>query len=426
MATRNVSFYGQGQRAPLGGGQIQSAYQDDPRRQIAQNLMQSGSSTAPVQSVTEGIARALSGAAGGYFAGEARRDTEAKEADRRKKMSDVLSSISAPVEAAPALNVPAEFADLGAAITRDPTATEQQQRLVDGVSTFDPDQGLSMRAALMQSQIAAQQAAEAAQIAREQQLGDLQVQRDFQMKLKRTAPGAAPTAPVPGRDVPFSDAVANQRRDLAKAGGSNVNVNSAGQPTNPMLEAAGKGVSGTMADWTSKGREAYGFVSQIGDLRNILSSGVKTGFGQEFKNDATRMMSSVGIEIDAANMDAAQLTTSIINQLVVPRVKQLGAKPTDRDLQFIVDQFPKISNQEGGNDLILEVLELSGKRDIAREKFVTKWLKENAINDPNGLNFSADYEKFISGNNLFKPFSPQVRDGDKEGDDLLNKYAPVK
>ena len=53
----NHSFYGQGPLAPLSGRSQQGGY--SPSMQMAQQLMQDGSSMAPVQSVTEGAARAL-------------------------------------------------------------------------------------------------------------------------------------------------------------------------------------------------------------------------------------------------------------------------------------------------------------------------------------------------------------------------------
>jgi hypothetical protein len=106
------------------------------------------------------------------------------------------------------------------------------------------------------------------------------------------------------------------------------------------------------------------------------------------------------------NLTGAEVADSLINQLVVPRVKDLGAKPTDKDLQFIIDIFPKITNQPGSNELILQVLEIDSKRNIARAGFISKWLKENAKTDRYGLDFQPDLQAFENSNDIFKKFVP--------------------
>ena len=57
---RNVQFYGSMNKA-LGGDPIQRDYAQDPRRLMAQQLMQQGSSTAPVQSPLEGAYKGIVG-----------------------------------------------------------------------------------------------------------------------------------------------------------------------------------------------------------------------------------------------------------------------------------------------------------------------------------------------------------------------------
>jgi hypothetical protein len=90
MPNRNVSFYGN-LNQPLGGSSIQRDYAIDPRRQMAQNLMQQGSSTAPVQSPLEGLARALTAGVGGYFGGEANREMRDREALSAQQMQQILA-----------------------------------------------------------------------------------------------------------------------------------------------------------------------------------------------------------------------------------------------------------------------------------------------------------------------------------------------
>lgn len=70
--------------------EIGQAYQQDPRMGLAQGLMQNGSSTAPVQSWGEALARALQAPLGGVFAGQARKDYQAQDDKYRKGLSTAL------------------------------------------------------------------------------------------------------------------------------------------------------------------------------------------------------------------------------------------------------------------------------------------------------------------------------------------------
>jgi len=112
---KSISFTGRG-RQPLGGSRIQRDYATDPRRLLAQSLMQTGSSTAPVQSVTEGLARALSGGLGGYFAGQARQDMKSREQAQASEMAAVLGGYGAQPWTPPAgesIYASREDADIG-------------------------------------------------------------------------------------------------------------------------------------------------------------------------------------------------------------------------------------------------------------------------------------------------------------------------
>jgi hypothetical protein len=186
-------------------------------------------------------------------------------------------------------------------------------------------------------------------------------------------------------------------------------------PVNAMWTSNAKSLSKTFDEWTSKGREAPVFLAKVGDLRGVLSRGVTQGYGQKFLNSVAAIAKRTGVSIDTKNLTGAQVAGSLINQLVVPRVKDLGVKPTDKDLQFIIDIFPNINNEKGANDLILRVLELDSKRNIARSDFAASWLKANAKNDPYGLKFNDDLKEFYKGNDTFKEFVPPAWVLDKKG-----------
>lgn len=95
MAIRQVSFAAPQQaQSPL----VQALAPRDPRQMLAIQALQEGTSTAPVQSIGEGLARVAQGALGGWFAGRQKRESE--EASGR--LADaILSSLPEDQRAGP-------------------------------------------------------------------------------------------------------------------------------------------------------------------------------------------------------------------------------------------------------------------------------------------------------------------------------------
>src|SRR3990167_2233543 len=64
----------------------------DPQYQMALKSYAAGSATTPVQSGMEGLARALQGLAGGYFAGQAKRGMEGREGAYNETLAKALAA----------------------------------------------------------------------------------------------------------------------------------------------------------------------------------------------------------------------------------------------------------------------------------------------------------------------------------------------
>lgn len=95
MPVNIAKLYGGGGMA-LGGTPIQRDYMLDPRRALMLELMKTGTSTAPVQSPMEGLARALTAGLGGYFGHQARQEMQGREESRRKTMAEALGALRGP------------------------------------------------------------------------------------------------------------------------------------------------------------------------------------------------------------------------------------------------------------------------------------------------------------------------------------------
>ena len=210
MASRNVQFYGSMNKA-LGGDPIQRDYAQDPRRLMAQQLMQQGSSTAPVQSPLEGLTRALSGVAGGYFGGQAQRDMQERE-------QALSSDISTAMEAATPRVVPATPATYSQSGIGDfePSTPETTTKggfagIVDALRPMgNPDLSNFRQRALM-GEMQQRQTAEQAALARTQGREDL----EHELKLKQKYPNAQIGGNFSG--IAYGDAITEARKQLKEA-----------------------------------------------------------------------------------------------------------------------------------------------------------------------------------------------------------------
>jgi hypothetical protein len=327
-----------------------------------------------------------------------------RSAAARAEMKDVLSAYyNRGGEQAKdvVLNAPMDIDETSEDVDRDAEIAFNKPGGMDAVNAMDPSVSRGaqdMRVALMHDSYRQRQEREAAELKRSQEMEDYIKQQ----KYKAFAPQGEK------RTKEFKNAVSMGLTPGTKEFNDYMRRATKITPDepNPLLTKHAEALSKTMADWGQKGRAAPGFLAKLGDLRGVLSSGVNQGFGQKFLNNAAALSKRMGWKVNEPNLTGAEVAGSLINQLVVPRVKELGAKPTDKDLQFIVDIFPKIQNQPGSNELILQVLEIDSKRNIARAGFISKWLKENAEKDRYGLDFQANLQAFENSNDIFKKFVP--------------------
>jgi len=168
MANRNIQFYKDATKI-LGGDSGKRDY--DWRRQMAEALLKTGGSTTPVKSIGEGITRALSGVAGGYFAGEARRSEEEKQNAGRAEAFDMLKAYNAP-GGQPAydavVNAPMDMDETSDDVDRDAQAAFEQRGGISALSEPKTRGGENMQMTLMMNNMQRREATEAAELARSQ------------------------------------------------------------------------------------------------------------------------------------------------------------------------------------------------------------------------------------------------------------------
>ena len=373
MAIKNVSFYGQGQRAPLGGGQIQSAYQDDPRRQIAQNLMQSGSSTAPVQSVTEGIARALSGAAGGYFAGEARRDLKEKEA---AYSGNIAAMTQALVGGQPVTRpTPGFVGPMGQ------TKGGIQAALATLPQGAEYD---SVRNQLGMQMYNDKRTTAAAQAARKQQLDDEARKRGFDVDDREDNQRAAIDLQNSKPDKFGSGYVGADSE--SPTGFSRMQVNDAGETRNlgPVAapramfdenkgskESRSKALDSRYETATENLREADNIMVDVNQMLELVGN-VESGWGTEFRAEGIAAMKALGFKVDDSWLADVQTMRSKSMDFILKRISKTKGAISEKEMVAFAKASPGLANTQEANQRILGL----ASRVAERQKYVSQAIRE--------------------------------------------------
>jgi hypothetical protein len=414
--TRNVSFYGPGQ-GPLGGDALRRDYQSDPRRRMEQQLMAQGSSTAPVQSPWEGITRALSGVAGGYFAGLSRRGWEAKEAAAAKEVNAILAALEPQL-----IPTPAPIPDLGggdyeAANFVDglypPTHTGGVKAAIAVGKNMTSQRARALTQTLMINQEQQRQATEQAELSRRQTLIDANTARETAIELKQTPGGPNSPTGRPASGIQYKDEYerikagpggqkaadaflrdfVNQQwmniggswvpRAGAGAGAPGPSVTIGLKPADEPVAAAtkseaaqtGKDIGAVNVKKFFGVQDAFNQRETIGKLiTHINTSDAITGVGAEIFKNVNRVIAKFGSEAAAGKVSDTELLEAMLGSEVFPMIKTLGigarGMDTPAEREFLLSVMTgKITLNKA---TLLKMAQI--RFDIA-ERIIRKWNK---------------------------------------------------
>lgn len=102
-----------------------------------------------------------------------------------------------------------------------------------------------------------------------------------------------------------------------------------------------------------------------------------TGVPAEVLMPVKNIMASAGWSIDKKALATQESLVAMTNLLVAPLVKQLGANPSDRDLQLILASVMSIGGTYEGNRLILQYSTAVAKRRQALSKATNDYYQTN-------------------------------------------------
>ncbi len=300
---------------------LNPAYQSDPRRILGQSLMTQGASSAPVRTPLQGLGRLSSALVGAYLQKGAIDRQVAREDEYKDSLTQALSGID---------------------MSKTP--------ILQGLSNVAPEVALPLAA-------------------------NMEIKKATQKPSVTFSTLSASGVKALGLPTDKGQVYQiNTRGEVKQVGGSGTTVN-----------VGGKQGYGATLKTSEKLNEAAQTASksnmQINTMLGLLNDEtITTGTGTSFLNTLNKAGQIFNPEFKLENVAGVEAFSGFANQVILPKVKQLGSRPTDKDLEFVVDSYASLSNSVTGNKFLLEALSLSNARDVALAEEANKFIAANEKN----------------------------------------------
>ena len=303
--------------------QLNPAYQSDPRRILGQSLMKQGNSYAPVRTPLQGLGRLSSALVGAYL----QKGAMDRQVEREGAYDDKLTNAMAGLDMSA---MPPGF---------------------DAFSQIDKEGALKLGLNFgIQKQLA---------------------------EAKKTAPTTFSTLSESGAkalNLDTSKGQVYQINTLGKVqeiGGSSTTVN--------VGNKAGYGaLLKTSEKLNSASQNSAASNMQIDTMLGLLNDEtVTTGTGAGFINTLNKAGQIFNPGFKLEGVAGIEAFSGFANQVILPKIKLMGSKPTDKDLDFIINSYASMRNSVAGNKFLLEGLSLSNARDVALAEEANKFISAN-------------------------------------------------
>ena len=357
--------------------QLNPAYQSDPRRILGQQLMQQGSSSAPVATPLQGLGRLSSALVGAYLQKGAMDRQVSREEERTNQIMGMIPANASPEIRAYAQSNPEGFMAVFGQSMFKPTTT---------TSLVTPENQPNFRA--IQREVKNPITGETSTT-----LDNLtQVKAPTQTSLYRNAQAAGLT---PGTQA-FKDFI-------TKNSSRQTNINMSTSP-------GSKSTVKRYTDLNNKSNTAFETINKLQELEGYLNEGVSTGFGVETATDLSKVRQFFNKDYKIKEIAGVENFNSAAVGLILPLVKQLGVNPTDNDLVMTTKGATSLGKSVEGNRLLIKTLKLSNARQVFLFKKLNEFIQsdENKDIEKQGLLGRAKMEAYL---NKVKNESPLFTEG---------------
>jgi hypothetical protein len=357
--------------------QLNQAYQSDPRRILGQALMGQGASSAPVRTPLQGLGRLSSALVGAYLQRKAGDAQTARETAMTDQIMGMLGPNVAPnVRAAVAANPAAAQTALLAAQFA-PTTSSELTNLGDftGVRTTQTNPITGQTSSTIGNLVQPRAPAVTYTTLTDEQAKAEGFDTSKGQKYQRSSAGAT-------KQIGATPATTNITVDMAK------------ESNKSLIEKFENLETAATASRTAVGK--------ADQMLSLLDQGINTGFGARFGLALQQAGQFFNPNYAVKEIAGKENFLSASNELVLPRVKQLGYNPTDADLSFINQASPELTKSIAGNRLMLQTIRIVEARNIALFQEANRFIQSTVTEaDPAGIT-DDPMGRFKLGDHLMK------------------------
>jgi hypothetical protein len=366
-----------GQRPSMQFQQLNQAYQSDPRRILGQALMGQGASSAPVRTPLQGLGRLSSALVGAYLQRKAGDAQVERETEMTNQIMGMLGPNVAPnVRAAVAANpASAQTALLAAQFA--PTTSSELTNLggFTGVRTTQTNPITGQTSSTIGNLVQPRAPAVSYQTLTDAEAKAEGFDTSKGQKYQRSSAGAT-------KQIGATPATTNITVDMAK------------ESNKSLIEKFENLETAATASRTAVGK--------ADQMLSLLDQGVDTGFGSRFGLSLQQVGQFFNPNYAVKEIAGKENFLSASNELVLPRVKQLGYNPTDADLKFINEANPLLTKSIAGNRLMLQTIRIVEARNIALFQEANRFIQSTVTEaDPAGIT-DDPMGRFKLGDHLMK------------------------
>lgn len=172
-----------------------------------------------------------------------------------------------------------------------------------------------------------------------------------------------PGAVIPDPNKPFSlgpegrvvpnQALQQYEMNRARAGATNIAVNAGPKE---FWGDVGKSASDVLFKERETASAAAATLKNINQIRESVNAGAYQGTGADLKLGAAKALSALGMQVDPNKVANTEAFNAVANQFVLGQIKQLGANPSNADLQFLQKTVPSLTTDPAALPKLLDFM----------------------------------------------------------------------